>query len=380
MPYFHTSDPGSLCVECDLGAVGGALRCADCSGVVHLSCSGLSKLFLVRFVTTRAQFACSACVKAKAGDKLQEVLGEVELILGREKTDQENANETNGDDSKATIEDLSENRTGSPSAPPASQMPATQAGVIGGETWASVGRMEAGVAKSSENPPAHHNPREETNASRACVSARGAKEAKRPKRGICRYYKSGSCKFGAKGENCKFEHPKKCFKFIKFGREERRGCGGAGCDYYHPPLCNWAESGRECRRQNCKYFHRKAALSGFRGNKAQDKRTTENSLQQRLSRSGDAPGRNGKTYSAVTAAHNQPVAGTGYVGDGIYACAEEVPVRGHETNHSEQVDFRLLLDQVARMERQLHHLINIGGRVGSIGQQGSAQDYRGPYF
>ena len=31
-----------------------------------------------------------------------------------------------------------------------------------------------------------------------------------------------SCKFGAKGENCKFEHPKKCFKFIIFGREERR--------------------------------------------------------------------------------------------------------------------------------------------------------------
>ena len=347
---------------------------------MHLSCSGLSKLFLVRFVTTRAQFACSAYVKAKAGDKLQEVLEKVELILGREKTHQENANETGGDDSRATIEDLSENRTGSPSAPPASQMPATQAGVIGGETWASVWRTEAGVANSSEYPPTHHNLREETNASRACVSALSAKEARRPKRGICRYYKSGSCKFGAKDENCKFEHPKKGFKFIKFGREERRGCGSAECDYYRPPLCNWAESGREYRRQNCKYFHRKTALSGFRGNKAQDQRTTENSSQQRLSRSEDAPGRNEKTYSAATAAHNQPVAETEYVGDGIYACVEEVPVRRHYTNHSEQMDFRLLLDQLARMKRQLHHLINIGRRVGSIGQRGSSQDYRGPYF
>ena len=82
----------------------------------------------------------------------------------------------------------------------------------------------------------------------------------------------------------------------------------------------------------------------------------------------------------VTVANYQPVAGTGYGGDGIYVCADEVPGGGHETNHLEQVDFWLLLDQIARMERQLHHLINIGGRGDNIGQRGSAQDYRGPYF
>ena len=67
------------------------------------------------------------------------------------------------------------------------------------------------------------------------------------------------------------------------------------------------------------------------------------------------------------------------MGDGIYACAEEVLVRGYETNHSEQVDFRLLLDQVARIKRKLYNLKH-RGPVGSIEQRRNVQDYREPYF
>ena len=73
---------------------------------------------------------------------------------------------------------------------------------------------------------------------------------------ICWYYVRKTCKYGAKGEGCSFNHQKKCARFMTHGDKNAKGCKkGKSCTYFHPPIC-W-ESLREgvCGRENCKFHH-----------------------------------------------------------------------------------------------------------------------------
>ena len=55
---------------------------------------------------------------------------------------------------------------------------------------------------------------------------------------ICRFYKNGNCKFGLKGKECKFTHPKMCRKYTQHGTNKQRGCNlGRKCKDFHPKMC-----------------------------------------------------------------------------------------------------------------------------------------------
>ena len=75
----------------------------------------------------------------------------------------------------------------------------------------------------------------------------------KPKKDICKFYKSGYCKFR---HNCRYDHPKVCKDFEKFGYKEG-GCKDKNCSKgLHLNVCKFFVRG-ECKREKCKWFHPK---------------------------------------------------------------------------------------------------------------------------
>ncbi len=77
-------------------------------------------------------------------------------------------------------------------------------------------------------------------------------------RKVCPKYKRGECNFGAKGEGCKFQHPKKCKHFAKYGsiKFHPRGCKyDSKCKYLHPQLCKNALQAQLCLNRHCRLVH-----------------------------------------------------------------------------------------------------------------------------
>ena len=73
---------------------------------------------------------------------------------------------------------------------------------------------------------------------------------------ICRFYKKGSCKFGRKGTECPYSHPKPCRKLMQHGNKAPRGCKeGSNCSDYHPRMCSNSITTGECYKSNCPYVH-----------------------------------------------------------------------------------------------------------------------------
>ena len=356
--YFNASIAGAPCVECRRGLLGSSLRCADCGEGVHFVCSGLPLMSLVRLATTRASFVCGACVRVKAGDKLKEVTEEIERFVEQEKASKKKLCNSRGADE-------SQSATGEESPIPASQARSSQVdvsslGLGGDDSWAGGTQSQAGETQISELPPGVAR----TSDASSCGDGSGNRQRNKPKSkspiidsssggretktgaiGICRYYESGSCKHGGKGEGCKYAHPKKCFKFIRFGNDKYKGCGGNKCDFFHPPLCRLTEAGKTCTRKKCKFFHRKVQVAkNVKATFKEDQQTTRDSPS--ATRAEEVSGRD-----ALSASRRVAMAENG--------TPEQVMTGGSE---SWQVNFRLLQDQIRRIERQLGYLLDIRDR------------------
>jgi len=79
---------------------------------------------------------------------------------------------------------------------------------------------------------------------------------------ICELYKRHKCPHGLTGKReiegkpCPDNHPKRCFKYCKFGEKHRHGCNKRkNCDYYHPVLCKYSVRNRVCTNLDCTYTH-----------------------------------------------------------------------------------------------------------------------------
>ena len=72
----------------------------------------------------------------------------------------------------------------------------------------------------------------------------------------CAHYLKGKCKYGIKGRNCKFDHPKACRKFMKHGTRARVGCQkGRNCLFFHPKMCFDSLRKGECFNKMCQLTH-----------------------------------------------------------------------------------------------------------------------------
>ena len=73
---------------------------------------------------------------------------------------------------------------------------------------------------------------------------------------ICRFYKNGNCKYGLKGKECKFTHPKMCRKYTQHGTNKQRGCNlGKKCKDFHPKMCFDSIRKGECLVASCRFTH-----------------------------------------------------------------------------------------------------------------------------
>ena len=79
-------------------------------------------------------------------------------------------------------------------------------------------------------------------------------------KGICRYYKKGTCLHGktgkwiVNGHACRFLHPEKCLKYCRYGNDKINGCEGS-CGLYHPILCRNSIQFKQCFQENCIFTH-----------------------------------------------------------------------------------------------------------------------------
>ena len=73
---------------------------------------------------------------------------------------------------------------------------------------------------------------------------------------ICNFYKKGKCKYGIRGKNCQFKHPKICPKLLKHGNKSPNGCNaGTKCTMFHPRMCSSSIRKGECFNLDCTYTH-----------------------------------------------------------------------------------------------------------------------------
>jgi hypothetical protein len=79
---------------------------------------------------------------------------------------------------------------------------------------------------------------------------------------VCKFYRNGDCKFGAK---CRQEHPKFCKKFTKHGllRHNQNGCDSK-CGKLHPNACRTSLRTRECDRESCRFYHIRGTKNTFK--------------------------------------------------------------------------------------------------------------------
>ena len=90
-----------------------------------------------------------------------------------------------------------------------------------------------------------------------------AKE-KDKKADICDKYRVGKCPHGNKGTRlvddkpCAKSHPRKCFKYLRFGSKGAKSCKkGRDCQYFHPKLCSSSLKDKTCFNRECSFPHLK---------------------------------------------------------------------------------------------------------------------------
>ena len=79
---------------------------------------------------------------------------------------------------------------------------------------------------------------------------------------ICESFKIGKCPHGVSGKtaakgrpSCSKIHPKRCNKFIKYGKKNRYGCRRKDCKFFHPEHCPSSLSQRCCYSEDCTLVH-----------------------------------------------------------------------------------------------------------------------------
>ena len=313
-----------------------------------MDCSGLPLMSLVRLATTRALFVCGSCIEAKAGDKLSDVTNEIKGILEQErasKTKLKQAEELQqADGSNVEIQEPPASLTSLASTSGTqTESGSLMTGAASG--WDALTQtQQSGVESSGETSPATGD---QTGSRKTRLRERGKRAEK--KDAICKYYGRGICKYGQKGEGCHYSHPKKCIKFMRFAREESRGCRDKSCTYYHPSLCRLNETGRLCTREKCKFFHRKAAATKFSKQRTPKKPTQNQGQVPRPYREAARGALPSSSFPPVVERMDNP-------------SARPENYHAGETENYSQKDFRLLQEQMTRMEKQLRYLLDVRDR------------------
>ena len=73
---------------------------------------------------------------------------------------------------------------------------------------------------------------------------------------ICRFFIKGNCRYGLKGRDCPYTHPKICRKLLSHGTRNPRGCNlGKRCQDFHPKMCPTSITKSFCYENSCNLKH-----------------------------------------------------------------------------------------------------------------------------
>ena len=80
---------------------------------------------------------------------------------------------------------------------------------------------------------------------------------------LCKFYQKGKCRHN---DNCRFDHPKICYKFRAFGLKthNEKGCE-TNCSYFHPNACRDSLKTKTCPREECRFYHLKGTKTVSQG-------------------------------------------------------------------------------------------------------------------
>lgn len=198
-----------VCLSC-MGVVAeSALKCGHCGGHVHLRCSELPQYHLIRLAATQSSFSCSGCVKVKdcRGDvaKYNAEFDKVKELIELE---------------ESVVKEITDPLT------------------------------DNSLPLSTEDTTELH----ERNSSTGIQNDKMNNQNKSVPGKVCKFYLRRNCRHGLKGDECKYLHPKICFKWLRNG-SDRGGCKKDNCSFFHPKLCTISIKSRKCSRKNCNLFH-----------------------------------------------------------------------------------------------------------------------------
>ena len=79
---------------------------------------------------------------------------------------------------------------------------------------------------------------------------------------VCKKYRQGNCPHGrsghrmVNGSSCLKPHPRTCFKYMKYGADQQRGCTqGLECNWFHLVICQTSLQKLRCKKEVCSLIH-----------------------------------------------------------------------------------------------------------------------------
>ena len=75
----------------------------------------------------------------------------------------------------------------------------------------------------------------------------------------CKHFINNKCKYGYRGRDCPFTHPKICHKFMR-GGNSKKGCMDKECSFLHPNVCKSSLKDKRCTNKKCLTYHLKGTV------------------------------------------------------------------------------------------------------------------------
>ena len=235
----------SVCNSCDGGMAEEALKCKTCSQLTHFRCSELPDYHLARLYVQRSStYSCRACIASDP--KFAECIAKIKNIADSETqfivasvVDARDPGVLVAQDGGGAVDTGANHDNNNDSE----------------DTGATADREQSSRHSSVDNNSDLPLP---TLQSAPSVQNRTQNGGQRRETGICGDYLRKRCSHGKSGRvggRCSMEHPKFCYKYLKYGNK-RYGCNkGINCKFHHPKLCYRYSKRGTCDRENCAYYH-----------------------------------------------------------------------------------------------------------------------------
>ena len=243
------------CLKCDKLLIKVGVYCHLCKKGLHLHCSDCTIQTLAKLKLSRCQYTCGYCLvdmQPNISDTKKEINNllaeEIQKVLGKTSDGTTVFHWAFEGVRPVRHQELQtvETRVDEPDPTPDPQTELTN-------------NLQA-CPRVASAPP-HLTPRrgaENPHSSHQTGVTNNRLGATQINKTICRDFIMKKCKygrFGKEGGICENNHPKLCFRFLRYGTLPQGCVKGQDCRFYHPKLCYQFNRRKECKRENCPFYH-----------------------------------------------------------------------------------------------------------------------------